>query len=172
MRVAAIALATTFAWAALAKVVRFGEWRRALVGYRLQARAFALALVAVPLMEVAAAALLLAGALRAGAALVVAMLASFSWAVARASAIGGDRVPCGCFGAMTTRDYRLVLARNLALGLAAAAILIRGQDVSPMSGFAAPRPDEVGAAALVLVGLVLVAWLARYAVALTRSDRP
>ena len=171
MRVAAIALATTFAWAAFAKVVRFVEWRRALVAYRLSARSFAVALITVPVLEAAAVALLLSGALRAGAALVVGMLASFSWAVARARAITGNRVPCGCFGAMSTRDYRAVFARNVALGIAAGVVLVRGPDVSPIKGFAPPGPDEAIAATLVMVGLALVAWLVWHGVALTRGDR-
>ncbi|MDQ3940196.1 MAG: hypothetical protein M3238_02470 [Actinomycetota bacterium] len=164
-------MSATFGWAAVLKVARFGSWRAALVRYRLPATVFSVALVAVPLFEASAVALLLFGSTPVGAALSLALLSTFSWAVVRARAISGDRVPCGCFGRLEERDYRTMLLRNAALGLAAAAVLIRGGDSNALSGFALPRADEAVPALLVVVGVALIAWLGWQAAATARGQR-
>lgn len=159
LRLVAAVLAGTFAWAAAAKAARPGAWARALEGYRLPRVAGTVAAVAVPAAEASAAGLLLAGATHAGAAVIVALLAAFSGAVFRAHALRGDRLPCGCFGARSERDYRVMLARNGALAVLAAVLLLAGRDVALVGAMALPHRDEVVAAVLVAVGVALCAWM-------------
>lgn len=156
----ALFLAAAFAWAAVAKVVRFAAWREALAGYRLPDVAEVAARPLVPLVEAVTAALLLAGggASRAGAALALALTAAFSLAVLRARRLQGDRLPCGCFGGSGRRDYRLMLVRNATLGGAAALALLLPAVASVEP--AAPDPSQVLPAALAAAGVGLVAWLA------------
>ena len=158
-RVAAIALGVTFGWAALAKLTRFGSWRSALVAYRLSRGAFAAALVAVPLAEAAVAISIFAGLARPGAALAIGLLSMFTAAIARARSITGDRVPCGCFGALKDRDYRVLLVRNAMLGIAAGVVLVRADSGAPLNGLAAPRASEIVPAVLVVGGIALIVWL-------------
>lgn len=152
-------LALAFAWAAIAKVTRFAAWRGALRGYRLPKPVEASALVLVPVVEVVAAVLLVGGGdvTKAGAALSVALLAGFSLAVLRARRLGGDRLPCGCFGGAGTRDYRLMLVRNAFLGAVAAAVLL----VPDVAGYELEAPDASQAIPALLVGLgiALIGWL-------------
>ncbi len=114
----------------------------------------------VPVAEAAVAISIVAGLARPGAALTLALLSAFTAAVARARAITGDKVPCGCFGKMTERDYRLVVGRNVLLGIAAAIVLLRAGTHSPLEGFAAPEASQVVPAVLVVAGIVLTLWVA------------
>jgi Methylamine utilisation protein MauE len=159
VRVLAALLAATFAWAAAAKLVRWSHWRAALDGYELPRALAAVATIGVPVAEAGAATLLLAGATRAGAAATIALLASFSGALLYARERRGDRLPCGCFGRATDRDYRVLLLRNSLLGLVAAILLARGRDVALARGWAAPRGAEVLPAVLVAAGLGLAVWI-------------
>ena len=152
-------LAVAFFWAAIAKASRPPAWRAALVGYRLPTRVVTPALVLVPVAEIVAAVLLSAGgnASKAGAALSVALLGAFSLAVLRARQLGGDRLPCGCFGGSGSRDYRLMLVRNAFLGAVAASILlvpaVARYELEP------PPASDLLPALLVGLGVVLIAWL-------------
>lgn len=152
-------LAVAFFWAAIAKASRPSVWRSALVGYRLPAGTTTPALVLVPVAEIVAAVLLSAGgnATKAGAALSVALLGSFSLAVLRARRLQGDRLPCGCFGGSGSRDYRLMLVRNALLGSVAGAILL----VPAVARYEleAPSAEQLLPALLVALGVVLIAWL-------------
>lgn len=152
-------LAVAFFWAAIAKASRPSAWRAALVAYRLPAGITTPALVLVPVSETVTAVLLSAGgnASRAGAALSVALLGSFSLAVLRARGIQGDRLPCGCFGGSGSRDYRLMLVRNALLGSVASAILL----VPAVARYEleTPAAEQMLPALLVALGLVLIAWL-------------
>ena len=156
---AAIALGVTFGWAALAKLTRFGSWRSALVAYRLPPGPFAAALVAVPVAEAGVAASVFAGLVRPGAALAIAMFSLFTAAIARARAITGDRVPCGCFGALKDRDYRVLLVRNALLGIAAGVVLVRAGDGAPLNGLGTPNGSEIVPAVLIVAGIALILWL-------------
>jgi hypothetical protein len=152
-------LGLAFFWAAIAKASRPSAWRSALVGYRLPGPLVTPALVLVPVAEIVAGVLLSAGgvASKAGAALSVALLASFSLAVLRARRLGGDRLPCGCFGGTGTRDFRLMLVRNAALGAVAASILL----VPALARYELEAPDgtQLLPVLLVALGAVLIAWL-------------
>jgi hypothetical protein len=127
---ASYVLALTFAWAAVAKAVHPAAWSRSLSGYGFSgplARAIA---VGVPIVELGVATLLVAGARAIGAALALALLATFSFAIVRATRERGSRLPCGCFGDTKERDFRLMLLRNALLAALGAVILV-GQRYRP-----------------------------------------
>jgi uncharacterized membrane protein YphA (DoxX/SURF4 family) len=172
VRTISLLLASVFAWAAVAKVVRFGAWRSVLAGYRLPAGTERPIAVLVPLVEVAVAALLLIGETRAGAALSVMLLSSFSLALVRARALQGDRLPCGCFGATKERDYKLLLLRNGVLALLPAALLLGGRDVVPTSGVGWPSMSDALPTLLTLAGLVAALWIAREVASSFKKGRP
>jgi hypothetical protein len=157
--VLSLALALVFAWAASAKIVRFPDWKSALEAYPLSARIRAFAAVGVPVGEGVVVTLLVVGATRAGAALTVALIGSFSFALLRAQPAEDGRLPCGCFGKAKARDYRLMLVRNALIGVLAGLLLISGKDVGFLEGISSPRGDELLPAALGLAGVILGGWL-------------
>ena len=169
-RIIVLGLAATFAWSALAKVMRAAEWRAALGAYRLPRSVSAAARHGVPLTEILVSAALASGAVRLGAAASLALLAAFSIAVLRARSLQGDKLPCGCFGKTKKRDYRLSLVRNAALAALASLLLVRGEDVSPLRGFAAPSGSEVIALVLVVAGVFFIGWMLRSAARIGRMD--
>lgn len=152
---AAELVALAFAWAAIAKALRFRRWRGQIVGYRLPA-AWTLA-AAVPLAEAGVPALVVGGFPSVAGALALGLLAAFSAAILRARRLQGDRLPCGCFGGGERRDYRLLLARNLALGAVAVAAM-----ADPDRGtWADVGPAELLPVVLLAVGLAVTAFLLR-----------
>ncbi len=84
---AAAVLACAFAWAAAAKLVQFKAWGAALDGYRIPRSLHPVALVGLPVAEIVVTVLLLAGPLKSGAALAVALVAVFSMAIIRARSL-------------------------------------------------------------------------------------
>ena len=162
LRIVAALLGATFAWAAVAKLARWGRWRDALRGYELPAGLATTAAPAVPLLEIAVAVLVVLGRTHLAGALSIVLLSGFSGALLYAQARRGDKLPCGCFGRATERDYRLMLARNALLGALAAALLVASGDVS-LGGVSAPGADDVLPALLVVVGIALGVWIVRHA---------
>jgi methylamine utilization protein MauE len=164
----AAVLTAAFAWAAVAKLLRFGRWRDAVGAYVLPAALERVAVIGVPVAEIAVPASIVGGAIRAGAGLALALLVAFSVAVARARRASGDRLPCGCFGGRATRDVRLTLARNAVLG-ALAAVALTGPvrlEVTP------PGASEWLPAGLAAAGIALGAVaLRRTAAALREGPR-
>jgi hypothetical protein len=156
------ALAAVFAWAAGSKLVAPQRWRESLAAYRLGVLERP-ALVGVPFAEAAVGGLILAGASAYGAALALALLGVFSGAIVRARAVHGSLVPCGCFGRTKARDYRVLLARNLALALLAAAVLATGAGFPLLRWARLPVGGEVVPVLLAVAGLGLAVWLARIA---------
>jgi hypothetical protein len=156
---AAEILAGVFAWAALAKVARFRRWRSSLDAYRLPL-SWALA-AAVPAAEASITALVLLGRTRVAALAALVLLTGFSMAVLRARQLVGDRVPCGCFGGRSRRDYRVLLARNAALVPVALAAL------SDPGIVITPGDAEVVPVALLILGVVLLGLLMREVARLT-----
>jgi hypothetical protein len=155
VQVVSIALAATFAWAALAKVVGWRRWMDALARYRLGRGLRSFASVGVPASEAVACALLFGGAPKAGAAVVIALVAAFSLAVVRAPVSRDGDAPCGCFGGAEVGGLRRVLGRNAALAAAAAFLLLAGGDgTSPAAAGPALLP-----VVLVAVGVIVMAWL-------------
>ena len=156
----ALLLACVFAWAALAKLVRPARWRSALGRYGLGDRIERVAAYGVPAAEATAALLLLWGDARVGAALGLALVAAFSLAVLRARSLSGDRLPCGCFGGASTRDYREMLGRNALLAAASAVVLLAGRrDIA----LTLPAGGDRIAPTLTAGGLALLLWLVRQA---------
>jgi hypothetical protein len=164
-------LIAAFAWSAIAKAVRPSAWRRALVGFDLPRPLAAPALVAVPLAEAVVVGLGLLGLASAAAWLAIAMLVSFSLAVVRTRLRKGESVPCGCFGARTARDWRLVLGRNALLGAAAAWVLAQGSGATTTWQDVIPRGGQVIPAALAIGGVVVAAWVLMQVGAASRVGR-
>jgi hypothetical protein len=167
---AAAGLGLVFAWAAIAKPLRWTQWMEALDGYGWPSPVTRVLAGIVPLLEAAAGIALLAGPRRAGAALSLALLAGSSFAIARLGANTGGRVPCGCFGRTAQRDARLVLARNALLGVMAGAVLIL--DRPEPAPWRVPAGGELLPAALVLAGLTLAGWTLWRTSAAFRSKPP
>ena len=171
VRIALLALAALFAWAAVVKILRFGAWRDALAGYGLGRAGEVAAAPAVPITEAVVAALLLFAPARAAAALALAVATAFSLAILRARERRGDELPCGCFGKTKARDFRLMLVRNASLGVLAGLVMLYGEGVSPLEGWRLPSTGELVPAILVIAGLTLALWTARQVVApLRRGD--
>lgn len=171
-----LSLALVFAWAGIAKLVRYPDWTSALVAYDLPDPLRKLAAVAVPAAELSVVALVVAGATRAGAALTVALIAGFSFALVRAGASGegleDGRLPCGCFGKAKARDYRLMLFRNAVIGAVAAALLLSGRNTPFLEGLSAPERGELLPALLGLAGVLLGGWLIYESAGSLRGRRP
>jgi uncharacterized membrane protein YphA (DoxX/SURF4 family) len=114
------------------------------------------AAIVVPVVELAACALLLASATaRTGAAVVVAMLVVFSAVLARA-ALRGETADCGCFGTLASARPAAALARNAALAAAAIAVVAAGAG-RPLADLGATGAVGLVAGALI-VALGWVAW--------------
>jgi uncharacterized membrane protein YphA (DoxX/SURF4 family) len=159
VRVAAALLALLFAWAAAAKVIRLGSWRSELEGYALPRPLRHVALGGVPLLEAAVVALVLVGELPPAGALCIAAVSAFSLAILRRRSVEGDRLPCACFGRSTTRDYRVMLTRNLLLAVTGAVVVLGGPGVSVFDGLRAPGPGELLPVVLVVAGVTLITWM-------------
>jgi hypothetical protein len=159
-QICAALLAGVFGWAAVAKALRSRTWLQALDRYGLSPALRNLAALGVPMAEAGVAGLLVAGRLLVGAASALALVAAFSLLLARLGTQGRSRVPCGCFGRVTDRSLRLLLARNAILAALAAAVLAVKPQGWPSWQTRAPIVSEALPAALVLLGLVLCAWTA------------
>jgi hypothetical protein len=159
MRLASILLAATFAWSGSMKILRAERWRLDLVSYRLNRPLRAAGFLLLPWVEVGIAGVLVAGAARTGAVVSIGLLGIFCVAIVRARLLlGTDKLGCGCFGGARIRDYRLLLARNVALASLAAVVVSFGRDPSAARGL-----DLGGPSALFwlmsALGLSAVAWV-------------
>lgn len=163
LRVVVALLGLTFAWAALAKVVRWSHWLDALRAYEFPSMVTAAAAPLVPALEALCAVLVLSGRTKVGSALALALVGSFSGALLYAQQKRGNRLPCGCFGRATDRDYRVMLARNAGLTALAAILAVPDDDVSWAAGLSAPSADDAFPILLVITGLALCLWLVRHA---------
>jgi hypothetical protein len=171
-RIAGSLLVAVFGWAALAKLADGSAWRAALEGYGLGRGIRTTALIGVPVAEAGIVVVMLAFSTRAAAALTVALLASFSLAVLRAREIKGDRLPCGCFGKATDRDYRLMLVRNGALGVLAAFVLLSGSEEGLLAEASMPDGGEVAPAVLALAGVLIAWWTVKQTTSAWRKKEP
>jgi hypothetical protein len=160
LRFSSALLAVVFTWSAVAKLLQWGRWRHVLGRYRPSGWVRLIALPAVPALELAVVLALLAGMTRSAGALTLALLAGFSLAVLRLRSIEGDRLPCGCFGKTTERDYRLVLLRNSFLAILAAVVVAAPAETPLLEGFAAPDGSELLPLILVVVGMGAAGWAA------------
>jgi hypothetical protein len=168
----AAALTLVFAWAALAKMLRYGDWRRALAAYGFTRSGATIAAPGVPVVEAGTAMVLALVSARLGAALSLVLLSGFSFAVLRARARRGNRLPCGCFGRTKARDYRLMLVRNALLVVLTAVVLISDETEGLLSGMEVPSAGQVVPVLLAAVGVLVLAtvlWQANRSLTSTRA---
>lgn len=150
--------AALFAWSGGSKVAGPRRWREVLGRYRFGPLTPVLA-VGVPVLEVGIAVTLVTGGSRVGSAAMLASLAGFSMAVLRLRRLEGNRLPCGCFGRTTSRDFRSILVRNAVLALAAVPPLIHDRDVSVMRELGWPSGGEALPALAAVVGIAIMVWM-------------
>jgi hypothetical protein len=156
---ASVLLAATFGWSGSMKILRAERWRLDLISYRLNRPLRAAGFLLLPWVEVGIAGALVTGAARTGAVLAIGLLGIFCVVIVRARLLlGTDKLGCGCFGGARIHDYRLLLARNVALAMLAAVVASSGGDPSAARGL-----DLGGPSALLwlmsALGLVAVAWV-------------
>lgn len=156
---AAAVLGLTFTAAGVTKLARGAAWRRTLSAYRLPGGVSRLVASVVPIVELAIVGLVVVG-LGATAGLVsLVALVSFSAAIVVGRVRSGRRLGCGCFGGSTTRDYRVLLTRNLALVGIALGAWRMGEDAPPVRSLREPGGADLLPAALIVLGLALAAWV-------------
>lgn len=149
-----LVLMTVFAWAGVVKILRPAQWRGSIRVYRLARPARALAMLVLPPVELGVAILVATGSFRLGGALALGLMAGFCVAIGRARILqSSNRLPCGCFGGLAPRDYRIYLARNAAIGALAVTIAAWGSE--PLIS---PRAQ---AALLGALTLLSAAWVGR-----------
>ena len=156
--VAAAAVALTFGAAAVAKLARRAAWRRTLGSYGLRSGARLLGF-GVPAVELGITALVLAGLGSSAGLLSMVVVLAFSGAILLGRVRAGRRLECGCFGGSSTRDYRLLLARNLALAGVALVAWKAGEDLPLVRSLGEPAGGDLIPLALVVLGLALAAWV-------------
>jgi hypothetical protein len=161
---AAAGLALTFGAAAVVKLARGAAWRRTLGSYGLPS-ASRLVGFAVPAVELGIVALVLAGFGSSAGLLSIVALVAFSGAILLGRVRAGRRLECGCFGGSGTRDYRLLLARNLALAGVAFVAWRAGEDAPLVRSLGEPAGSDLLPVALVVLGLALAAWVGAVAFA-------
>jgi hypothetical protein len=165
---AAAGLAIVFGAAAAAKLARPRAWRRALETYRLPPAPERVARFGTPAVEAAIALLPFLGLARTTGVAALAALAAFSAAIVLARFRVGRRLDCGCFGTRSTRDYRLLLARNAALAALAILAWARGVDAPVGGSLGAPSAADALPLALAVVGVVVACWVTASALVATR----
>lgn len=112
---AAAVLGLTFTAAAVTKLARGAAWRRALAAFRLPGGVSRLVASVIPIVELVIVGLVVVGLGATAGVVSLVALVSFSAAIVVGRVRSGRRLGCGCFGGSTTRDYRVLLTRNLAL---------------------------------------------------------
>jgi hypothetical protein len=161
-------LALAFGWSGAVKLAAPARWRATVAAYGLPDGMEAAAGAAVPSLELGVAGAAALGLAPAAGASALALLAAFSAAVVRSRIRGGRRIACGCFGGTRSRDYRLLLARNLALAAAAAVAALAPARPpalwpgAPQAGEALPVALAIGALVVAILTLWRTAvWLGR-----------
>jgi Methylamine utilisation protein MauE len=162
---AAAVLALTFGAAAVAKLARRAAWRRTLGSYGLRSGASRLVGFGVPAIELGIAATVLVGLASSAGLLSIVALVAFSGAIVVGRVRAGRRLECGCFGGSGTRDYRLLLARNLALAGVASVAWRAGEDAPLVRALGEPAGADLLPVALVVLGLALAVWVGAVALA-------
>jgi uncharacterized membrane protein YphA (DoxX/SURF4 family) len=153
-QVAAAVLGGLFAWAGVVKLRDPDRWRKDLLVYRLGRPLRAAGWLLLPWLEVAVPIAVLVGRSRLAAALAAGLVFAFSVAIVRARIlVGSNQLACGCFGGHATRDYRILLLRNVLLAGLAVFVLARPTPgVSIVSGL--PAGLVLGA-----VGVIAAVWM-------------
>ena len=156
---AAAVLALTFGAAAVAKLARRAAWRRTLGSYSLRSGASRLVGFGVPAVELGIAATVLVGLASSAGLLSIVALVAFSGAIVLGRVRAGRRLECGCFGGSGVRDYRLLLARNLALAGVAFVAWRAGEDAPLVRALGETAGADLLPVALVVLGLALAVWV-------------
>jgi Methylamine utilisation protein MauE len=156
---AAAVLALTFGAAAVAKLARRAAWMRTLGSYGLRSGASRLVGFGVPAVELGIAATVLVGLASSAGLLSIVALVAFSGAIVVGRVRAGRRLECGCFGGSGVRDYRLLLARNLALAGVAFVAWRAGEDAPLVRALGETAGAELLPVALVVLGLALAVWV-------------
>ncbi|HEX9717900.1 MAG TPA: MauE/DoxX family redox-associated membrane protein [Actinomycetota bacterium] len=156
--VAAGVVGAVFAWSAGGKLLRPTDWRRARSALGLRGPLDRVAAIGAPVAEAAVLGLVVAGLHRTAGIAGLALLLVFSLAVLRARRRGGDLVPCGCFGTVKARDYRVLLLRNAVLAVVAAVAATWGIDTPRLGSPGIPTGPDVLPLAFAVVGLSVAAW--------------
>jgi hypothetical protein len=149
---ATLVLIGTFAWAGTLKVGRPNRWRSYLSTYGLPRLIKGAAFLGVPWVELGIALALVLGRTAVGAGAAAVLVVLFSASILRARRLQqSDKLDCGCLGGRTARDYRILLLRNAALGVAALVLIASPprdwQPVLSLSG-----PGMLAAALILLIG--------------------
>ena len=156
---AAAVLALTFGAAAVAKLARRAAWRRTLGSYGLRSGASRLVGFGVPAVELGIAATVLVGLASSAGLLSIVALVAFSGAIVVGRVRAGRRLECGCFGGSVIRDYRLLLARNLALAGVAFVAWRAGEDAPLVRALGENAGADLLPVAIVVLGLALAVWV-------------
>jgi hypothetical protein len=162
---AAAVLGLTFTAAALTKLARGAAWRRTIAKYGLPAGVSVIAGLGVPIVELVMVGLVVAGLGSTAGIVSLAVLVLFSAAIVAGRLRAGRRLECGCFGGSATRDYRLLLARNLALAAVAFVAWRAGEDAPLVRSLGEPAGADLLPVALVVLGLALAVWVGAVALA-------
>lgn len=169
--VAAGVLGAVFAWSAGGKLLRPADWRRARSALGIRSPLNRVAAIGAPVAEAGVLGLVVAGLHRTAGITALALLLVFSLAVLRARRRGGDLVPCGCFGTVKARDYRVLLLRNAVLAVAAVVSAVWGADTPRLRSPGFPTGPDVLPLAFALIGLSVAAWtVARSVRSLSRRE--
>ena len=86
-------------------------------------------------------------------------LVGFSGAIVLGRVRSGRRLECGCFAGSGIRDYRLLLARNLALTGVAIVAWAAGENAPLLRSLGEPAGADLLPVALVVLGLALAVWV-------------
>ena len=156
---AGAALALTFGAAAIAKIAHRRTWRRALATYRLPPGIVGPVAIGVPVLELTIAVMPVLGFSSTAGFVALSALVAFSAAVVVGRLRVGRRLGCGCFGSSATRDYRLLLIRNLALAGVAIVAWRAGDDAVVVRSLESPAGSDLVPLVLVVVGLALATWV-------------
>jgi hypothetical protein len=156
---AGAALALTFGAAAIAKIAHRRTWRRALATYRPPPGIVGPVAIGVPVTEIAIATMPGLGLASTAGLVSLWVLMAFSAAIIVGRLRVGRRLGCGCFGSSATRDYRLLLVRNLALAAVAIVAWRAGDDTPALRSLGSPGGSELVPVVLVVLGLALATWV-------------
>jgi putative oxidoreductase len=156
---AGAALALTFGGAAIAKIAHRRTWRRALATYRPPPGIVGPVAIGVPVVEIAIATMPVFGLASTAGLVALWVLLAFSAAIVFGRLRVGRRLGCGCFGSSATRDYRLLLVRNLALAAVAIVAWRASDDTPALRSLGSPGGSELVPVVLVVLGLALATWV-------------
>jgi hypothetical protein len=156
---AQLLLVAVFAIAGIVKLLDRGTFEETVVAFGVPRRLASTVSFAVPLLELAvAAALIAAPTARAGAVGALVLLGLFSAAVTRALRLG-SAPDCNCFGGITQTEVgRGTLLRNLALACVAAFVVVGGRPAGAFGGLPPTAAEDRPLLGVMAAALVALGW--------------